>query len=514
MSKFFALREMVNSGGNPYPVFIGFLPAAEIIKIAAAPAFTEKTLHEALAQIVLTPPVRDWQRPLNKDRVKAIASTYSHAGELMPNPVLLSENVLESHTILINQHIAPGGSPTPAWEIEISPPVGSQSKPLWILDGQHRINGMAISSQKNEPIPFVLLLNNSGGNFYAGTTLAKVFAQVTTSAEKLDELHNEWLTFAFDLTSYSKDRPDHEHHHDAMECVANLCKTPMVSGLPNPFYNEVQFNHFLKGVSPAPGGFSFTCKELKEVACNAYYKLYAVVGHLPPAALAEEMVLAHRALVKVVVNPKYSVFFGDKSYDQKIMQEAFWVGVFSYLRRHGKPTDWETVLKTLNFDKTNWNFKSWVISLHGKVGSASKRLATRVFACVFEANSLPSGVANLADFLKGDKAAAEFTFSKLTTACKVSAVGRFSQDLDRGSVSSSTLSGHLNVKAKPKNINIINIDVTDKQSPPGKLVTYKDIVSSKGLYLNSSKHANPLMLLVQFNFYGGLSASAEIDINW
>jgi len=514
MPKFFALRELVDSGGNQFPVFIGFLSADEIIKISAAPAFTEKTHHEALAQIVLTPPVRDWQRPLNQDRVSSIANTFSHAGELMPNPVLLSENVLESHNIKITQHLAPGGSPTPAWEIEIMPSSGSQSKPLWILDGQHRINGMAQSTQNNEPIPFVLLLNSKDGNFYAGTTLAKVFAQVTTSAEKLDELHNEWLTFAFDLDVYSHSNPNHNQHHDAMKCIANLCKTPIVAGLPNPFYNEVQFNHFLKSINPSPGGFSFTCKELKEITYKAYYSLHAPVGHLPPTVLAEEMVLAHRALVKVVTNPKNSVFFGDKAHDQKIMQEAFWIGTFSYLRKHGKPSDWEVILKTLNFDKTNWDFKSWVLSLHGKVGSASKRLAANVFAHVFEKNSLPPGVSNLANFLKGDKASAEFTFSKLTPAMKISNVGRFSQDLDRGSVDSVTLTGHLSIKAKSKNLNIINLDITDKQSPPGKLVTYHEMTSGKGLLLDTAKHSNPLLILVQFNFYGGLSASAELDINW
>ena len=63
--------------------------------------------------------------------------------------------------------------------------------PLWIIDGQHRINGLGNENctQNDNPIPVVFLIN-SGGTFYNGANLAKIFAQVTTAATPLGNLHD------------------------------------------------------------------------------------------------------------------------------------------------------------------------------------------------------------------------------------------------------------------------------------------------------------------------------------
>ncbi len=85
---------MIAVGNQTYPIFIGFLSGADLVTIAEAPAFTEMTTHEQIATNILTPPIKDWQRPLDQARVQKIADVYSNNSELMPNPVLLSENAL------------------------------------------------------------------------------------------------------------------------------------------------------------------------------------------------------------------------------------------------------------------------------------------------------------------------------------------------------------------------------------------------------------------------------------
>src|SRR4051794_28802076 len=94
MPQIACIRQTIQSGGTQFPIFIGFLPAKEILAIAEAPAFVTKTPHHEIADNVLSPPIRNWQRPLGKDRVKRIAAVFNDTGQLMPNPVLLSENAV------------------------------------------------------------------------------------------------------------------------------------------------------------------------------------------------------------------------------------------------------------------------------------------------------------------------------------------------------------------------------------------------------------------------------------
>ena len=321
----------------------------------------------------------------------------------MPNPVLLCENVAGNRPqIKITARLTGGGVPTGTFDVEFQEPVTPQEPPLWILDGQHRINGLAISLQQSNSVPVVFLLN-AGGHFYNGPLLAKLFAQVTTSAQKLDELHNEWLTFAFHLGQYSPLAPHNVAHTTSMACVAELCRMPTVAAQTNPFFGNIKFNVQQPAI-PAPGGFQYTCIELKNLLFAHYFNQPAPTGHLTSRAVAEQLTLAHRALVSAVANPNQSVFFGSGSYGQKIMQDAFIAGVLTYLRVHGPTTNWQVELSNIAVPTTNWNF-SWVLSLNGEEGSISKNLAIAVFTEAFRLRGLPvSGSTNIADILRGNNA--------------------------------------------------------------------------------------------------------------
>jgi hypothetical protein len=232
------------SGSNPYPIYIGYLSAEEILEIAEVPSYDENTQNFEIATHAVTPPVKEWQRPLDRDRVGDIAARFDNTGEFMPNPVLLCENVtINPSPIQYIPHTLYGNTPTGFIEVHVPAVADGQPKPLWILDGQHRINGLGRSAQNHDKIPVVMLLDRASG-FYTGSVLAKIFAQVTTSAKKLDVLHNEWLTFAFNLDTYDPTRPNFSAHKDSMTSVAELCKTPTVGSggyIPNPFHNRVQF---------------------------------------------------------------------------------------------------------------------------------------------------------------------------------------------------------------------------------------------------------------------------------
>jgi hypothetical protein len=491
------------------------MSAADILSVAEVPAFTTSTAHDSIATNVMSPPIREWQRPLDLDRVAQIAHTFNNTGELMPNPVLLAENVAGHCTSPIVQARMVGGLQSGMVDITLMPPTPGQAKPLWILDGQHRINGLAASMQSTNVVPVVMLLNH-GGNHYNGPLLAKLFAQVTTTAHKLDELHNEWLTFAFKLGKYSLALPDGTDQRNAMETVTALCRTPQFGPASSPFFNRVKFNSNVPLQAPAPGGFAYSCIDLQTLIYESYFHAPVTgvgVPRLTPFQLAEQIVSAHAALSAAVQNPMDSVFFGlSHGSGQQIMQDAFIAAVCASLRKNGIPNSWGAELNVLQFGSTNWKF-TWVRSLNGAAASVSRKLAFKVLSQCFEKRSLPSGSGSIADILKGNGATVELAFSSLTAKGRVSRRGRTSISLLRGSSISHAMQPHRHVRVMPKFINIGKLTVTDKNSPPGRLVSYDD-ATRQGLVLSPTQHSNPLSLLVTMDHYGNTSSTAEIDLVW
>jgi hypothetical protein len=508
------LRQEVVSGANTYPIFVGFSPASQILSLAAAPSFSPQTPHSDICTNIQTTPVRDWQRPLNGTRVDEIATVYNDTGELMPNPVLLCENAfLSGSVITIRQQVGTGGVPTNIWEIDVRDPSQGAQKPLWILDGQHRINGLSQSRQSNNAIPVVLLLNQTQ-QIYQGPLVAKLFAQVTTAASPLDELHNEWLTFAFRLKEFDPNSQNGPENVRAMETVVELCRRPFIlnGSRSNPFHNKVRFNmHDSNVYGPLPGGFRYNCKDLKELVSKYYYLCSAGYGqHLSPVDLADQMALAFEALTMNVVHPhSETVFFGIGSFEQRIMQDAFWVGVFAAILKGGPKPDWNPLLQSLAFPTASWKF-DWTVSLNGTAGTISKKLAIDVFSTAFEQGALPTTSGNLVDYLKGNNAAVELQFSNLSSNARPTRSGRSQLRVVAGNTLSQTISPAKHFKISKKSGNIGKLEIINNQSPPGSPVLYKE----KGEILSVTAHNNPLRLSLKMYHYGGKTGVAQVDISW
>lgn len=516
MTRINCLHHIIQSGGNSFPIFIGFLPASEILAIAEAPSFETTTPHHEIADNVLTPPIRHWQRPLDGGRVQDIAAVFDDSGKLMPNPVLLAVNVVASPQITAGQQTAAGGVPTSIWEVEVPVAPAGAPKPLWILDGQHRINGLAASHQSGNPVPLVLLLNR-GITSYSGPLLAELFAQVTTSAAQLDPLHHEWLTYAFDLESYATTNADASEHKRAMETASRLCQTPTLDGgQANPFFNEVQFNHY-RSVAPAGGGFAYPCAELKELIRKAYYASGAVQPYLDPADLASQIGLAYVGLQQSVPAPHAeSVFFGPGDNGHKIVQDAFLIGVLSYLLNHPPVQDWRPVLAALAFPTTNWNFRPWVRSLGGRASAPSRRIAIAVFKDAFTRRALPpdgAGTSNIVEFLRGNDLAFTVEFSHLTPVRRPRQADRAEITLTTGARRQRDIRPRSHGRVVGLSKNIGNLVAYDGQAPPGRPVTYPALTRA-GMLLDATLHAQPLEIVFQIELYGGNLEQATLTITW
>jgi hypothetical protein len=500
------LRSQVTSGAQGYPILIGFLPAETILSIAEAPSYTPHTTHQAIATNILTPPIREWQRPLDPERVAGISAFFNNSGRLMPNPVLLSENATSPGGITVRQQLATGGTPTDVWEVDIPEPPTDQPKPLWILDGQHRISGLATSAQKDNSVPLVLLVND-GMASYDGPTLAALFAQVTTSARQLDVLHNEWLTFAFELGDYDPARSGASHEHAAMLVVAELCRDPsLLHPAPNPFCDNIQFNAS-RSVAPVGGGFTYTCKELQEMLLRGYYGQPVSGGsaHLQPRDVARQLAEVYTALKASVSAPHAgSVFFGDAAHAQKPMQTAFLLAALGRMRLAGVPSlGWALLFDQLAFSTSSWDFTSWVLSLHGREATSSAKIAESVLTRAFVDEVLPPGMTGMPDVLRGNGAELVITASPLKTQTSFA--------LNRGQTTAQNVGSRRHLKMVEVSDNIGTVGVFDRQSPPGNPLRYR---LDQGITLNTSTHSNPVLLDFHMQHYGGNESTAQLDISW
>ena len=512
MIRIHALKEMIESGGQSYPIYLALMQADIISEIADVPSYRETTTNADIALNVSTRPVKEWQRPRIPEKVEAIRQLFNNRGEFMPNPILIGENP--------NADVAPkvepflvAGNATPVWELVIDQAHLEAEKPLWILDGQHRIAGLSESAQSANPVPVVFLLNQ-GSLYYTADTLAQVFAQVTTSATPLGPLHREWLSYAFDLNHYSPQYVRSIEEKKSMDAVITLCVETKLGGKPNPFHDRVQF---IDGSPPSkisPGGHVYSCTELKDIVLRYYYSAQKSLQELPPNDLAKQMCLARIALASVIKTPvDRSVFFGNDSHHQKIMEDAFWSGVLRYLATHGAPRSWKDVLRTLHFDSTSWDF-SWKVSLHGRDQSTSKALAINVMEHIFSERKLPDGSNSIADLLRGNGAEFELEAFQLTSAGRRSKLQTEVLEVRRGDNRSFPIAPCVGIRLRKSSLNIQEVQVTDKQAPPGELVTYKDVLRGAGMVLDKTRHKNPLELLFKLKHYGGETSTASVHIDW
>ena len=416
MVSFSALRSEHSDGGKKYPIFVGFLSAQKLGAIAEAPQFQLKTRHEVIAGNVTASPVEDWQRPLDQDRVKEIARIFKGSTEIMPNAVLLA--VHEASKVKIKFEAGD------LWTITVT----EAGKPIWILDGQHRIAGLTLA-KSTDKIPFVLLASHDGSAPYSESTFAKIFAQVTTTAEGLHPLHDEWLTYAFRLGKYDTASPAkgaaNQQHHDAMSATVALCHTRYLDTArkkPNPFFDKVAFNpggvkrtHKVTKVGPASGGFEFEAGEFQDFVRGSYYGHRSIpAGPLPPADVAREIGLAYDALVQCTPTAQRasSVLLSSAGgVGHRPLQEGFIHGVLRYLAAHGVPSDWYAELKARAFDTTDWESSTWATAARGgSRGQSNKSFSYSVFGALFEGDltslfaptaSVPNTL-DLWDYFKGD----------------------------------------------------------------------------------------------------------------
>ena len=252
---FNALRSVTSIHGREYVMYSTFITPNKLIEFSSVPSYEIDAEHHDISSRLREPPVSKWQRPMDFDRVRKLRKNIDRANPdtndddtLMANPVLLGrsdkigrDDVQITIEPLLTEFGMQRQVVQDVYKITLHRGRG-HDKPLWILDGQHRIHGLGESNHlppnnssilANQKIPVVLVLDEN----FTSKFLAKIFTEVTTKAEPMDHLHQDWMQYSFRFAEYKNPAAQ-----KAMRVVIELNSTQVYDNAANPFFNRIQFN--------------------------------------------------------------------------------------------------------------------------------------------------------------------------------------------------------------------------------------------------------------------------------
>ena len=152
-----------------------------------------------------------WQRVVSISRIREISNFVNNAQNSMFNPVTLFADISDPN---ISLHPLNDGT----YELKVcfdflQPDEGTDSltdylpephekdhRPLWIVDGQHRIRGCSLSHRGFEyRIPIVVLVSEKDNPDGSRRDVAKIFTEINTLSEEIEEKHQYFLKYRFGI---------------------------------------------------------------------------------------------------------------------------------------------------------------------------------------------------------------------------------------------------------------------------------------------------------------------------
>lgn len=220
-------------------------PANEFDSLSMVPAVPEDITSPKLAKLVARGKAREvewWQRRLSKGRLDEIGRFFKGNKNLFVNPIILGirrPDVVESKSLgskhglteitmrswlrstcpeCKTSYRAENGNEI--WKEMCSEHSCHTSfRPFLIIDGQHRTRGTQNKNNKEryrkEYIPAVILPKE-----FSLSDQAKIYAEISVTAEPLDKFHQLWLKYSFGLGDMN---PWRKANRLAYETASWLC---------------------------------------------------------------------------------------------------------------------------------------------------------------------------------------------------------------------------------------------------------------------------------------------------
>ena len=202
--------------GDRY-AFQGQLEAGKIDMITTVP-FIDPLLTDAQFASRTSSgshPPNQWQRSIRPDRVKQIGKFLDKKKSYLFNEILLHADTdndsidfqysekLGTATLTVKFDFLKNHADsfwTDKWE-------GNDLRPLWIIDGQHRVRGAAISKRGHKlrlPILVTLSGKQAGKLALPKKEIAKLFAEINTQAKPISDEHRYYSGNRFKIPSLKK----------------------------------------------------------------------------------------------------------------------------------------------------------------------------------------------------------------------------------------------------------------------------------------------------------------------
>ncbi|MFL2961031.1 MAG: DGQHR domain-containing protein [Candidatus Thalassarchaeaceae archaeon] len=242
--------------------YIGIASICEIDAIGSVPWLDPRMSSHTFGKKALDPNEmrNQWQRVVDRGRITNIKGFANNPNHSLFNPIILyvdksSPYVELNHrgrkaNLQINFDFLKktGSKDRTSFTDYIVNPTEKDLRPIWIIDGQHRTRGYAISHLGHEiNVPIIVIPGED--NEDSRTKVAKIFTQINTEAKPIEDLHQIFLRYKFSMKGGRNNNFERDDHGDptigqngsrplirAYELALNLSSDP-----DSPLYNTIKF---------------------------------------------------------------------------------------------------------------------------------------------------------------------------------------------------------------------------------------------------------------------------------
>ena len=164
----------------------------------------------------------EWQRVVSIDRIRNIERFANEKENSMFNPVTLFVDLEDPNISLTKIKRRHAGKDRYELEVRfdflqedegsdsltdyLPEPHAKDHRPVWVVDGQHRIRGYSLSYRGFEyRIPIVVLVSDPDSPDRGRRSVAKIFTEINTLGEEIEEKHQYFLKYRFGIQRSKSD---------------------------------------------------------------------------------------------------------------------------------------------------------------------------------------------------------------------------------------------------------------------------------------------------------------------
>ena len=234
--------------------YISSARISEIDAVCSVPSLPESIESEETGRRVVDDSRGDdeWQRRLAPKRINSIRSFIEASDNIIANtPILFVKPgtgavVVDGDTLTVDlekflkKTIMKGEE---LWYDAV--PNGDDLRPIWLIDGQHRVRGMSRSQVgKDLHVPIIVFPED-----FRLHEAAKIFAEINTLQTKLTSMHTLFMQHRFHIPSHKSKRDFHpkdwdeevpEHHNSRANHLSYEAAGYLASNEGGPLYNRIR----------------------------------------------------------------------------------------------------------------------------------------------------------------------------------------------------------------------------------------------------------------------------------